>query len=89
MGPPALPCPSCLHHATRSASSASSNYLPPKGLHLVVQDDLVQLEARDGEGSALWVAEAGATNLGVSHTLRMAMLDLRETGESLSGIPAP
>lgn len=61
-------------------------WLGPEGaagsLHLAVAEDLAEVVAGHGEGAALGVAETGAADLGVSHTLGVAVLDLQRDEEA-------
>lgn len=52
-----------------------------RGLHLAVAEDLAEVVAGHGKGAALRVAEAGAADLGVGHTLGVAVLDLQREEE--------
>lgn len=61
-------------------------WLGPEGaagsLHLAVAEDLAEVVAGHSEGAALRVAETGAADLGVSHTLSVAVLDLQQDEEA-------
>lgn len=59
--------------------------------HAAVAQDLAQVVAGDGEGVSLGVAEAGATHLGVSDALGVAVLDLEapERGHRLRNMQPP
>lgn len=50
-------------------------------LHPAVAEDLVQVVASHGEGVSLGVTEAGTADLGVGHTLTVAVLDLQRGEE--------